>query len=637
MAKIAMLVPKVHMAEQAEKVIKEESFSVDIVKVIETVNSVDEARSAIEKGANIIVARGIQAQLIKSYTNIPVVEITLTAQEIGLLVVESKKIVKKKTPCIAIISLKNMIGNISYFDKLFDVKFNCYFTDDFHQMENAVEKAVMDGADIILGGDVALRIAERYDIPALFLQSTDESIREALKVASKMAYAIDIEKSNNAQIETMLDTAFNGIIKIDRNHKILIFNRIVEELLNKPASEVIGKQLEEEITDFDFDSIENILNGERDTFSTSIKIKGTPLLFLMAPIQYDNEITGAILSCHKIKNSTSAETKTMQDMYLFGFNARQDFSSFKTKQPKLRECIELGKQYSLSKHPILIRGEEGTEQEIFAQCIHNSSNRKNSPFLMVNCSGMSDNEQFEYLFGARTSIENKETVSGIFQSCNYGTVYISEIDNLSNICQYELYKIICSQELMTGDMKRGKQYDVRIIAGTHTDLSILVKKGSFRKDLYYSLNALSLSIPPLRKREEDIERMVKEYLKNFKHSFSTYITITEDAMKVLKEYRWDGNLIQLENFCERLFLTTTKKNIDEAMVRSLLSELYPDVKTVGGEECVIIYKHPEAADIITYLKKYNGNRNAVAEEMNISTTTLWRRMKKYGITNNYEN
>ncbi len=636
MAKIVMLLPKKYMLDQAEKVIRESGFAVDTIRIIETVDSVDEARRCIEEGANIIVARGVQAQLIKNHTNIPVAEISMTAQEIGLLVLESKKIVKKKTPCIAIVALKNMMNDISCFDKLFDVKLNCYFTDNFYQMEQAVEGAVKDGADIILGGDHVIRSVEKYNIPALFLRSTEDSIRKALQMAQKIGYAIDVEKSSKAQFETVLDTAFNGIIKIDNARKILIINHIVEELLKKPASEVVGKLLEDELAGIDIHAIEAILRGERDNYSTSIKIKAKPLLLLVAPIRYDNEITGAILSCSKIKNAPQSESKTVQDMYLSGYIAQYDFASLKTAEAKLRESIELGKKYALSKNPVLIYGEVGTEMEVFAQCIHNNSARKKFPFITVNCSDMGDTEQYNYLFGTSTGSDGRENTSGVFQTCNFGTVYIDEIEKLNSASQYGLYKTICFQGFMPGHMKREKHYDVRIIAGTHTDLSFLVRKGLFRKDLYYSISALTLNIPPLRKRRGDIEKMVKHYLQQFTDTYSTHLTITDKGMKVMKEYGWEGNLIQLENFCERLFITTYKKNIDQAMVTNLLEELYPEVRILDGKERVVVYKYPEMADIVELLKKHSGSRKAVAEELNISTTTLWRKMKKYGITGNYE-
>lgn len=635
MAKIMMLLPKAHMIDYAETVIQENNFEIKKIKQIETANAVEEARECINEGANIIIARGVQARLIKQYTSVSVAEITITAQEIGLLMLECKKIVDKESPQIAIISISNMIDDVSYFDQLFDVNLKTYLTDNIEAFDQAVENAVNDGADIILGGENVIKIVENYNIPALFLRSTEDSLLEAIKLAKKMAYAIDREKSNTAQIETMLDTSFSGIIKIDFNHKIMIVNHIIEEILNKPASEIIGEQLEDIISNIDYSSIESLLNGDIDNYSTTVNIMGNPLFFMIAPIQYDKEIKGAILTCSRIRSRIKNEHDNNQDMYLQGNIAKYNFSSLKTKAPQMKECIELGKKYAISNSPVLIYGEDGTEKEILAECIHNNSERKSLPFYSISCSSINDIDQYEYLFGKYDTSEDEASPSGVFHRSSLGTVYINDIENLKAPSQYELYKIISSEGFQLDDNIEAKKKDIRIIVGNNSDLTSLVKNGLFRKDLYYSLNALTLRIPPLKDRREDIEDLVRGYLKQFTKEYTTYLTITDDAIKELEDYQWDGNLIQLKNFCERLFLTTHKKNIDQGMVISLLDKLYPDIKKIDGKERVVIYKDPEAKEIVESLKKHNGSRKDVAEELGISTTTLWRRMNKYGISNDY--
>lgn len=636
MAKIMMLLPKKYMLDQAKRVITENGFNVDTVRIIETVNAIEEARKCINEGANIIVARGVQAQMIKAHTNIPVVEITMTAQEIGLLILESKKIIKKEVPCIAIVSLKNMMGDYTYLNKLFGVKLNCYFINNFDELEHAVENAVKDKVDIILGGDHVIRCAEKYQVPTLFLKSTKDSIRGALSIATKMAYAIDTEKNSQAQFETVLDVSSNGIMKIDSTHTILIINHIMEELLEKSESEITGRRLEDELKDIDSNAIESVLRGDRDNYSTSIRIKKNPLLLLVAPIRSDAGIIGAILSCCKIKNTLPPKNKAMRDMYLSGRTAQLDFTVLKAHEPQLKQSIEQGKKYALSRHPVLIFGEEGTEKDIFAQCIHNRSVRANFPFFMINCSEISDDKQYSYLFGKNITFnQEKENISGAFQKCNFGTLYLNEVERLNFACQYRLYKTICCQNLISNNINGEKHYDVRIIAGTHKDLSILVKRGLFRKDLYYSLNALTLKIPPLRERKNDIKKLVEGYLNQFIERYSTHLSVADEAMAAIQEYEWPGNLIQLENFCERLFLTTCKKNIDRSTVVDLLEKLYPEIKSINKEKYIIVYKYPEVSNIVKLLKRYNGNRKIVAKKMGISTTTLWRKMKKYGINKNY--
>lgn len=175
--------------------------------------------------------------------------------------------------------------------------------------------------------------------------------------------------------------------------------------------------------------------------------------------------------------------------------------------------------------------------------------------------------------------------------------------------------------------------DVRLIAGTRTDLSVMVADGRFRGDLYYAIAGLSMELVPVRERPGDIARLINGYLQDFCTRNACYLKLSEGAMKVLCDYSWKGNEIQLENFCERLFLTTTKKVIDEGMVRHLLEILYPEVEEVDGEKRAVVYQAPEARKLIRLLEECGGNRRLAAQKLGISTTTLWRRLKKYGIVN----
>jgi transcriptional regulator with PAS, ATPase and Fis domain len=143
-----------------------------------------------------------------------------------------------------------------------------------------------------------------------------------------------------------------------------------------------------------------------------------------------------------------------------------------------------------------------------------------------------------------------------------------------------------------------------------------------------------LRIPPLRERTHDIEHYVNIFKERFTEKYTRYLRISDEAMQVMKDYSWPGNITQLEGFCTRLFLTTPKKTIREDYVRCLLDELYPHIENKNGKEKEIIYKSPEAVRIEELLNKHHGNRAAVAKEMGISTTTLWRHIKKYEVNKN---
>lgn len=635
MAKIAVFLPREYMLEQVERVVAEMNMELLMVKVIDSSDTLEQARLAISQGAQIVVARGLHALIIERYTKVPVVEITLTAQELGLLITKAKRFVQKEHPVIALIGYRNLLSDVTYFNEIFGVDLTAYYVDDPDEVEGIVSKAVKKKPDMVIGGDLVGNSMKKYSIPYMFFHSTEDSIRNALQVAGKMAYTADVEKISNAQFATMADTTFQGIIKIDGEHRITAVNRMAKDYLKKSPDEVVGHLLEDELKDIDAANIDGVLSGQREMYSTTIRIHGVPMRYIAAPIQYDGHIDGAILSFTHLYSRQSTEENHMKTGYLQGYVAAMDFSMMKTTDRRMKAAITLAKQYAASRFPVLIRDEMGYNKEKIAQCIHNNSARRSMPFVSVNLSGMNEQAQMNALFGSYRSEDNG--IPGIAQRSDLGTLFINEIENLSPFCQYQVYRLIRRRLIVSGDAFQTKILDVRLIAGTRKDLRLLVADGRFRSDLYYAIAGLYVELTPIRERSGDIERTINEYLKAFCTRNSCYLTLTEGAMKVLCDYSWEGNEIQMENFCERLFLTTTRKTINETAVRNLLQLLYPQVEEIDGNKRLVVYQAPEARQLADLLEACGGNRQMAAKQLGISTTTLWRRMKKYGIIHGTEN
>lgn len=636
MSKIAILLPKEYMLEQARNVIREDELDIDILKVIKTSDSVYEARQAVEQGAEVVLARGVQAAFIRQYTNIPVAELTLTGQEIGLMIASAKKKVPdKKCPQIALIGFKNMFSDTTYADELFDIRLKFY---DIAAIEQAAEKvnlAIQEGADVLLGGDTVNALAVQKGIPAQFIDSTEESIRSAIGVAKKMILTAEAEKNFTAQFETVLDNSYNGILEIDENKEIMIVNRAGEELFHKKASQLEGTALEKVIPELEQRYIDDVLSGKRDSFMTSVYVAGVPMMLTAAPIQYENKIRGAIISLYRNASVRKNDADELHSYYLKGYVAHAHFSDIRITGKEMEYCVELSKMYALSKNPVLICGEDGTDKEKLAQCIHNNSSYKAGPFVAVNCSGMTEQMQVDRLFG-NPDAEDESMKKGALAISDHGTIVISEIEKLSLLCQYRLYRAIRYDSLIQNDLERSQTLDNRIIAITGADLYQYVEQGRFRQDLYYLLNSLTVEIPPLRKRPQDIRAIVEDCRVRFTKRYARFPKIAEDAMEALAGFGWQGNEIQLESFCERLFLTSPKKTITSDYVYFLLDTLYPVKERISEDGTTVIYQHPEAAHLTELLEKHQGNRSAVAKELGISTTTLWRRMKKYGVINKYD-
>lgn len=624
------------MLEQARNVIREDELDIDILKVIKTSDSVYEARQAIEQGAEVVLARGVQAAFIRQYTNIPVAELTLTGQEIGLMIASAKKKVPdKKCPQIALIGFKNMFSDTTYADELFDIRLKFYDITAIEQAAEKVDLAIQEGADVLLGGDTVNALAAQKGIPAQFIDSTEESIRSAIGVAKKMILTAEAEKNFTAQFETVLDNSYNGILEIDENKEIMIVNRAGEELFHKKASQLEGTALEKVIPELEQRYIDGVLSGKRDSFMTSVYVAGVPMMLTAAPIQYENKIRGAIISLYRNASVRKNDADELHSYYLKGYVAHAHFSDIRITGKEMEYCVELSKMYALSKNPVLICGEDGTDKEKLAQCIHNNSSYKAGPFVAVNCSGMTEQMQVDRLFG-NPDAEDESMKKGALAIGDHGTIVISEIEKLSLLCQYRLYRAIRYDSLIQNDLERSQTLDNRIIAITGADLYQYVEQGRFRQDLYYLLNSLTVEIPPLRKRPQDIRAIVEDCRVRFTKRYARFPKIAEDAMEALAGFGWQGNEIQLESFCERLFLTSPKKTITSDYVYFLLDTLYPVKERISEDGTTVIYQHPEAARLTELLEKHQGNRSAVAKELGISTTTLWRRMKKYGVINKYD-
>lgn len=629
MAKIHILVPNQELADYALQIIAEEKIDSCQVEVIRTSYAVQAARNAISDGASVIVARGLQADFIREYTKIPLVNISMTGQEVGLLVEEARQLTQKENPVVAFIGHYTMFPDSSYMNEIFHARLLFYTYEDRSRIEAIVQKAVAKGADAVIGGERVLKCMQQYpDVRSLFLRTREDSLRKALHVACRMVYTSQVEKENNAQFLTVLETVYNGVLKVDMEKNITAANHAAAWILNQTEASFIGRKMYEVMPQLEENYLDRVLCGDREIMTTTILIGKESYMVSIAPIAYDGSITGAIISIHKIPTGSRKSQDLFGDSLLFGYLSMGDFCKIDTRSEQMKRCIELARSYALSSAPVIIYGETGTEKEIFAQGIHNNGYQKNSHYLTVNCSGMTEEQQIAVLFGEGADGEKK---SAALEQAAFGTLLIRDIDELCLRCQYRLMRVMRYKVFMKTDIEEIPSMEVRIIATAREELAEKVISGQFREDLYYLLNAFAIHLPPLRERREDIPGMVQNYFKQYNKKYSKRVSLTKGGMEALCAARWDGNALQLERFCDRLVLTAHKRNMDEVCINKLLLELYPKVETHSGIQSVVVYEPPEKEEIRQALAQCGGSRQKTAELLGISTATLWRKMKKYGI------
>lgn len=640
MGKIVLLVPREEMIYLAHNILQEKKYAIAEMRVIRTEDSVVEARNSIASGADIIIARGLQASFIKQYTDVPVVEIVATAQEMALLVVKAKQIIQKEKPVIAVVGFQNMFCDMTYFESIYDIKLRTYYAANGAELKARAAEAVEDGADLMIGGDIAVETAKGAEIPSLFLSITEDSLRTAFSMAESLDFAMGSEKRSNAQIEALLDYSFNGVVNMDRNGFITTVNPVMRDILGSRDGQAAGRHISDIFSGIDRTKLSRVLEGEEESYSSFMQAGKTPIFAVLAPVRVGDDTEGAILTCHKVKRQRPVDHKRdrRDSDRVQGFIARRSFVNVRQDSMAMKECVHLARLYSQSEQPVLLLGETGTERRLLAESIHNTGLCSEGPFLALSCNGLTLEEQEEMLFGSK----------GAVFLADGGTLYLEDVETLSLKSQYGLYQLIRYKIGSSRDFARTMGFHIRVMASSTQELTKMAERmeaGQFRRDLYYLFMGLVLRVPPLRERPEDLEQMIVDKIKEGCDQYSRYHVLTQGAMKCLKEYPWPGNGLQLETYLKRLILTAEKRSIDEILVRKLLGELYPAASGMvpgfgavpgsgavpGGGGLTAPVSCEEERQIRNALAAQGGSRERTAELLGISKTTLWRKMKKYNV------
>ncbi len=275
---------------------------------------------------------------------------------------------------------------------------------------------------------------------------------------------------------------------------------------------------------------------------------------------------------------------------------------------------------------ILITGESGTGKELVARGIHYNSSRASAPFVPINCGGIPEtlleSELFGYVKGAFTGAV--ETRAGFFQIADGGTIFLDEVSETSLSMQVKLLRVLQDKEVIMVGERHPQRVDVRIIAATNKDLLSLVQKETFREDLYYRLNVITIEIPPLRERGEDILLLVKHFASKFAKEFGKPSPrFSESALHVLKSYYWPGNVRELENIIQRLIVMSEENIIEVPDLPSLMR-----FSALRGFSPRQTLAEVEAEYILSVLAGVDGNKTRAAEILGISRKTLREKLKK---------
>jgi transcriptional regulator with PAS, ATPase and Fis domain len=589
---------------------------------------VEIARRAEASGADVIISRGGTAELIARTVQVPVVEIPITIQDLSEAILQAKRLADCDTPRITVLAFKNMMLSMEVFAKVMDIRLKLYQIQSVEEIESVLAPALQDETDVLIGGITTTALAAARGVKTVLLVSGEESCRAALLQAEKVLYARTLEKERLQKFRVLVDYSIQGIIGIDDDRRITVFNNAAERLLNLGAQHALGKNIVSILPALPLDTC---LNEARAALGELLKINNRKLMANIIPINVGEMIRGAMITIEDVGQIVEMEAAIRSEIYSKGLSAQYHFEDILGSSPGISEARRVAREYAAIDATVLISGASGTGKELFAQSIHNASRRGRRPFVAVNCgaipSTLLESELFGYVEGAFTGAHRKGK-PGLFELAHGGTIFLDEIGEMDKLAQTSLLRVIQERRVMRLGADKYLPIDVRIIVATNRDLMQLVKEGKLREDLYYRLNVLQLELPSLREYPEDALFIAGHFLDVYNGMFDRNVGLTDKVRAFIAGYDWPGNIRELRNYMERL-VVTSKENFIQTPAGEQKQK--PATKKPVNLTAMNWKSDSWKPRILDALAETKYNQKEAARLLGIDRSTLYRKLKALNI------
>ncbi|MEH7301000.1 sigma 54-interacting transcriptional regulator [Neobacillus drentensis] len=493
----------------------------------------------------------------------------------------------------------------------------------YEQIERIVKTSQVGTGVIIDEQDQVVGILTKTDMVMSLLQTSQE---------------LQTIKTLKRTLETAIDHAFDGIVMTDEKKKIQMVSPPLLELFNLQIEAVLHEPAEKALPQL---HLEKVYESETAEVSGFLEINGIKYIVHRIPIVEDGRVIGAIGKVvfrqlnevsELFKKLQKAENKASfyHQQFQKSESARFTWDHLLTVDPYMEKLKKSAAKAAKGRSTILIRGESGTGKELFAHAIHKSSARSTGKFIVVNCAAIPEDllesEFFGYEEGAFTGARQKGKL-GKFDLANGGTLFLDEIGDMSLALQAKLLRVLQEREFYRVGGTVRIQVDVRIIAATNRNLEEMVKEGTFREDLYYRLNVISLNVPPLRERLYDVDHLIGQFMIEFNQILGTSIMgIEERARETLLGYDWPGNVRELRNVMERAMTFAESGKIK---IEDLPDYVTKKVTIFEPLVNVSLVENAELEAIKKALVQVQGNKVKAARLLGISRSGLYEKIKKY--------
>lgn len=432
--------------------------------------------------------------------------------------------------------------------------------------------------------------------------------------------------------DIILESISDGVFTVDHQWRITSFNRAAEHITGIHRQDALGKHcwdvFRSNMCETDCALRRTMKQGKAlvDTATYIVNREKCRIPVVVSTSLLKDEKGKVLGGVETFRDISQVEElrKELQGRYQMG--------DIVSRSPSMQRIFKILPQVADSNSTVLIQGETGTGKELLAQAIHALSPRKEKPFVAINCGALPDtlleSELFGYKAGAFTNAVKDKP--GHFAMAEGGTIFLDEIGDLSSAFQVRLLRVLQEKRFQPLGATITVPSDVRVIAATHQDLAAQVERDEFRKDLFYRINVVCLSLPPLRMRREDIPMLVDHFISRMKRLHGKPVTgISQEALSLLMFHQYPGNIRELENIIEHAVVICSAGEIGlQCLPESLQILNSAPVYQMKMDTAV---KSTEAHVILEALKRNNFNRQATARELDVHKSTLYRKIKRIGI------
>ena len=564
---------------------------------------------------DIIVVRGMTSRaLSEKYPETTIVDIKMDAFDVSSALLEAKK----EFPGIRKIGLilpSSSICSASILTELLGIEVVMREVRGEEHMESTLREMVKEGCEVFIGGLTLKRVSEKMGLEYVHIKTGPSAIDSSIKDAITAAHILDRERSRLGLMKSLVNNTPDSLLIIDDKGKITAANHAASSFFRRP--DLVGMDAKE-LFPLEIYSV-------CDDVEVVQTIGDQTVLITEHPVHIEGEKRATYVSLRLVEDIRRTEKKIRSKLQEKGLTAKYSFSDIVTEQVEMKQLVAKALRYAHVEGNVLLTGETGTGKELFVQSMHNASPRRDKPFVAVNCAALSEqlleSELFGYTEGSFTGAQ-KGGKTGLFELAQGGTIFLDEIGEMPIRFQAKLLRVIQEREIRKIGGDEFIPVDVRIMSATNQNIPDLIEKGLFRRDLYYRINLLTLHIPPLRERLDDIPAIFKRFVERKSKALNIVPPMVEkDALECLKGYSWPGNIRELRNVAERAVIFSSSNCI----TRDTLKEI--DV-SVGEKKASEEKKIPLTSEELYRRYVESGlTLNDFALSIGISRTTLWRKFK----------